>query len=179
MYSEAYIHYLIELHLTRDWFECHEIMEEAWKEETDPELKLLWLALIRLAVGLYHERRGNAKGAQAMYERLLKTTPSLNWTRIGVDKMKLHSFVHTRHEQIMSRMQTHTKNLEIAELQFELPIVDRQLIFACEEKAQAMGKNWHDRSFDVDDAIIHRHRERDRSDVIAARLEALNKRASQ
>lgn len=33
MYPEAYVAFLHEFHTTRDYFECHEILEEYWKED--------------------------------------------------------------------------------------------------------------------------------------------------
>lgn len=32
MYPEAYIEYLAEFHGSRDYFECHELLEEHWKK---------------------------------------------------------------------------------------------------------------------------------------------------
>lgn len=54
IYSESYIDYLIHFQATRDYFECHEIMEEYWLEN-DRDKK--WLTLIQLAVAVYHERQ--------------------------------------------------------------------------------------------------------------------------
>jgi len=31
MYPEPYLEYLIQFHAERDYFECHEILEEYWK----------------------------------------------------------------------------------------------------------------------------------------------------
>lgn len=33
VYPEAYVAFLHEFHTTRDYFECHEILEEYWKED--------------------------------------------------------------------------------------------------------------------------------------------------
>jgi len=45
-----------------DYFECHEVLEEAWTPECGPR-RLFLQSLIHLAVGLYHHRRGNRAGA--------------------------------------------------------------------------------------------------------------------
>lgn len=65
-YPDAYIRYLAEFHGTRDYFECHEILEEYWKEHPGDEQAQLWHGLIQIAVGQYHLRRGNREGARKM-----------------------------------------------------------------------------------------------------------------
>ncbi len=61
-----------ELIIKQDYFECHEIMEEAWKNKSartkeDPEV-----FLILMAVGEYHYRRGNIAGAGKSYRKALR-----------------------------------------------------------------------------------------------------------
>nr|WP_277351697.1 DUF309 domain-containing protein [Paenibacillus aquistagni] len=174
VYPESYIRYLIELHLTRDWFECHEIMEEAWKEEQDPELKLLWLSLIRLAVGLYHERRANPKGALTMYERVLEAMPNLAWQRLKIEPIQLTGLVEERIKAVQHNH--HAQAAPPYDLYLELPLCDHRLIEACVEHASLLGLDWHDREWQHDEAIIHRHSQRDRTDVIEAREASLAKK---
>ncbi|MCD2486520.1 DUF309 domain-containing protein, partial [Staphylococcus aureus] len=50
MYPKAYIDYLVEFHATRDYFECHEILEEYWKEDPPKKRKRYWVGFIELAV---------------------------------------------------------------------------------------------------------------------------------
>jgi len=64
--EKAWIDYLIEFHFERDYFECHELLEERWKEDPKEERQLRWVALIQVAVGLYHYRRGNLSGASKL-----------------------------------------------------------------------------------------------------------------
>ena len=77
MFEKALLDYLIEFHAKRDYFECHEILEERWKEDTKENQQRFWVALIQVAVGFYHYRRNNVNGAKKMFERAmtkLKTT---------------------------------------------------------------------------------------------------------
>jgi uncharacterized protein len=54
-----YIEYLYYFNIARDYFECHEVMEELWLEEgRDPLLQ----GLLQVAVGLYHHQNGNVNG---------------------------------------------------------------------------------------------------------------------
>ncbi len=66
MYPKAYIDYLVEFHATRDYFECHEILEEFWKEDPPKKRKRYWVGFIQLAVALYHHRRQNTAGAKRL-----------------------------------------------------------------------------------------------------------------
>ncbi len=71
MYPKAYVAFLHEFHTTRDYFECHEILEEFWKEDPPDQRKKYWVGLIQLAVALYHQRRGNGKGAKRLISNSL------------------------------------------------------------------------------------------------------------
>jgi len=42
-----------------EFFRCHEVLEEAWRLERRPR-RLFLQALIHLAVGFYHAKRGNS-----------------------------------------------------------------------------------------------------------------------
>ena len=49
-------------------FHAHEVLEEQWKA-VGPDERSLWQGLAQLAVGLTHQRRGNARGARAVTSR--------------------------------------------------------------------------------------------------------------
>ncbi|KPC99353.1 hypothetical protein LR69_02339 [Geobacillus sp. BCO2] len=66
MYPNAYIEYLVHFHSDRDYFECHEILEEHWKQDGRNKG---WLVLIQMAVAFYHYRRGNTSGALRLIRR--------------------------------------------------------------------------------------------------------------
>ena len=70
--DQAFLDYLVEFHCHRDYFECHEILEERWKADPKGERQLYWVALIQIAVGLYHFRRRNFSGAEKMLARALE-----------------------------------------------------------------------------------------------------------
>lgn len=81
-------------------FHAHEVLEEQWKSLASgaPE-RALWQGLAQLAVGLTHQRRGNARGARTVTERGGKAiapfapapphgidvTGLLSWSRALVD----------------------------------------------------------------------------------------------
>jgi predicted metal-dependent hydrolase len=59
-YDPLYISFLYYFNRERDYFECHEVMEELWLQEgRNP----LYQGLLQVAVGLYHHANGNRSGA--------------------------------------------------------------------------------------------------------------------
>jgi predicted metal-dependent hydrolase len=72
-----------------EFFRCHEVLEEAWRLERRPR-RLFLQALIHLAVGFYHAKRGNTVGAVRQLrkgiEKLAAYTPSCE----GMDTARLY-----------------------------------------------------------------------------------------
>ncbi|QWV95739.1 DUF309 domain-containing protein [Geomonas oryzisoli] len=68
----------------REWFACHETLEELWVG-TSGELRDFYQGLLQVAVALYHWRNGNFKGAEGLLQRgpdLLRRVPDIC---LGVD----------------------------------------------------------------------------------------------
>ncbi len=61
----------ITLFNRRAFFECHEVLEEAWTPERGPR-RLFLQSLIHVAVGLYHHQRGNPEGACRQLRKALR-----------------------------------------------------------------------------------------------------------
>ncbi|GGF08956.1 hypothetical protein GCM10010954_04290 [Halobacillus andaensis] len=92
MYPKSYIEFLAHFHGTRDYFECHEVLEEYWKEVEPGCRNSVWVLFIQFAVTLYHYRRGNLKGALILINKTIEKLPS-NYDRIytlGINAQELH-----------------------------------------------------------------------------------------
>jgi len=77
----------VRLFNERDFFECHEVLEDAWREETGP-LRDLYQGLIKAAVAFYHAERGNLNGAiKVMNSGLPQLRPYRDWP--GLDLARL------------------------------------------------------------------------------------------
>jgi hypothetical protein len=85
-YDHRYVEFLYHFNETRDYFECHEVMEELWMEEARSPL---CQGLLQIAVGLYHYRNGNESGARKLLgggiDKLSPYPPDV-W---GIDLRKL------------------------------------------------------------------------------------------
>lgn len=61
----------IRLFNAGEYFEAHEELELAWREETGP-IRRLYQGILEAAVTYLHMRRGNYSGAVKVYERCMK-----------------------------------------------------------------------------------------------------------
>ena len=58
----------LELFNRREFYECHEVLEELWFAEAGPA-KRFYQGIIQLAVAFYHHENGNPRGALKLLER--------------------------------------------------------------------------------------------------------------
>ncbi|WP_088102299.1 DUF309 domain-containing protein [Halalkalibacter urbisdiaboli] len=173
MYPKAYYDYLIYFHGYRDYFECHEVLEEHWKLKPRGKRDYHWVGLIQIAVGLYHERRGNITGAKRMLSSALTIIQS---EREEIRKLGLDS------QQLMTMLSTRVKELSEERPVFSdmnLPIIDHDLLITCQEQCQHLGITWAHRSDLNNNYLIHKHKKRDRSEVIEERTFQIKKRHTQ
>lgn len=161
-YPEAYMQFLVHFHGTRDYFECHEMMEAHWKRETAPALRSAWLCLIQTAVAAYHERRNNKAGADKMWNNALRNANPAVLAELGLDG---DAFVRL----LSLRRQACASGGAAAYEDPDLPLADAELIECCERMCAQMGVKWRSRESDATAEIVHKHKLRDRSDVVRER----------
>lgn len=169
-YPDEYIQYLAEYYGSRDYFECHEIMEEYWKEHPDSKLAICWLVLIRIAVALYHARRGNRAGAVKLMGKAAQEADEALFEQLGIDGPKLKSQLERTYAEWGART-------TIAYIDLELPITDEALLESARGRSAACGYPWRIGGQEAGEAVIDRHKLRDRSDVIAAREASAKRKA--
>jgi len=102
-YDPLYIQYLHYFNVERDYFECHEVMEELWLEEgRDP----LFQGLLQAAVGLYHARNDNVSGAIKMFDQALQKLSRYPEEILGINLAKLISDCEHYKEKLKSNQQS-------------------------------------------------------------------------
>lgn len=94
----------VELFNRREFFDCHEVLEEIWTPARGPE-RLFLQALIHFAVGFYHHQRRNQAGAERQLRKGLKKIAGYLPEFWGVDTEKLGQEVSQRLEVISSGRQ--------------------------------------------------------------------------
>lgn len=169
LYPKDYTQYLFYFHCLRDYFECHEVLEEFWKEQPNHSREDHWVGLIQIAVALYHHRRGNFNGAKKMMNNaisnLSKKTKEIE--KLGLDSMQLIGILQKHSQKIENKLQYESINL---------PIKDDHLMQICYDMAEKQNLNWGSASDLSNVYLVNKHTLRDRSDVIETRKEELNKR---
>lgn len=170
VYPEAYIEYLVHFNGTRDYFECHEVLEEHWKEASLGEREQHWVGFIQLAVSMYHHRRGNFPGAKRTLARAIEL---LDGEKQTITELGLS------YEKLLAWMKDHYDMIE-ASKPYEsglIPITDKKLLRLCQQTCAAFDCRWGAASDLEDTFLIHKHKKRDRTDVIAARQESLQQKS--
>ncbi|WP_282935510.1 DUF309 domain-containing protein [Paenibacillus sp. RC67] len=170
-YPQAYIDYLIYFHAERDYFECHEVMEEYWKEHPGDPLALCYVGLIQIAVALYHQRRNNLKGAQKMMASAINNLTNDGMLALGLDPVVLKKLLQERLSQ-MSNSNTNYEDLN-------LPLTDTELVSECVKRCTESSLHWQCQSDFSNTFVIHKHKLRDRSSVIAEREQSRMTKAQQ
>ena len=173
--KEILLQFFNELIIKQDYFECHEIMEEAWKDKEiftkeDPEV-----FFVLIVTGEYHYRRDNIIGAATSYKRALKL----------YDKHRYDVKAFGFGEELAEMLQRRFNGLADTPFKPMNYPVDSWVYKSLYEMYQDEYESFSVftleilERFEKDESIIHRHRLRDREDVIAARLEALNRKLAQ
>jgi uncharacterized protein len=169
MIPEAFIQYLVHFHGDRDYFECHEILEDFWKE-TDPGNKnSVLVGFIQLAVSNYHYRRGNFSGALRTLEKSAKilSAEKESCEDFAINHPKLMKLIMEQRDAIQTQNPYKSRNL---------PISNKNLINKCQRECEKQGVVWGGKSNLLDESLINRHSIRDRTNVILERKNALDKR---
>lgn len=124
-----------------------------------------------LAVALYHQRRGNGKGAKRLISNSLHILDSDRnvLTELGLDE-----------EAFLLLLRTLKKKID-EDTPYEsvmLPIRDETLLSLCQEMAEKEGLTFGQESNLSHTFIIEKHRLRDRTDVLLEREKQMERKKS-
>ncbi|KOP67162.1 hypothetical protein AMS62_19335 [Bacillus sp. FJAT-18019] len=98
-YEPLYVAYLVYFNRDQDYFECHEVLEELWlNRDRDPRYK----GLLQVAVGLFHFRNNNVRGAYKMFTSAVSRLEGYPSNELGIAMGKLLSEVRSYAEQLSS-----------------------------------------------------------------------------
>lgn len=158
--KDFYFHF----HTKQHYFLCHDILEEAWKDNEHFRKDDAVVSLILLATGCYHFRRANHKGAMKSFRKALNVIQAYtNDTELGIELEP--------YKAILLELIAAAKNDDhFVPIQLPLTPSMQQAIL----KAYP---NFTITDYTIEDSyIVNHHLERDRSEVQAARLQALRER---
>ncbi|WP_017380395.1 DUF309 domain-containing protein [Paenisporosarcina sp. TG-14] len=139
-----------------DYFECHEVLEEYWKEIAPSDKTHPLTALILLATGMYHWRRDNFIGAQKSLKKAserIQANASNNFYD-GIHLTQVVDYLHESMELVQQKKSFRA---------FKILIISPELIEVINKQPSLAPL--------VGDNLIHKHMLRDRSEVLKAREE--------
>jgi predicted metal-dependent hydrolase len=174
-YAPQHELYFLHFHTDYNYFLCHELGEDLWKKASSLLEKDAWLVMTKVAVVMYHWRRGAWSGAKKVWQDTQTMLADTQLIRVGIDEQRF--FVLW--EMIGRRIASGTPYAPL-----ELPICDKHLLDNARSRVQYMQQR-KDKHFPswmgadtAPDAVRYMHRLRDRSGVIAARQRALKQKKS-
>ncbi|TQR08032.1 DUF309 domain-containing protein [Psychrobacillus soli] len=149
-----FVQFLKEFNDTHDYFECHELLEDYWKEVSPAGKDHPLTAFILLSTSMYHWRRGNFTGAIktmiGSMRRLEETFPSAYYETIDYDKLMqdaTHSINLMNEKKIFQQFKIELMNDQL-----------QRLVSALEIPSSS------DLHF-----LTHKHMLRDRSEILIER----------
>ncbi|KOS69279.1 hypothetical protein AEA09_12415 [Lysinibacillus contaminans] len=157
-----FIDYCAYFNGNEDFFECHEVLEEYWKDIAPGDKNHPLVGLVQLATGLYHWRRGNQAGATRILQKALKNF-ELNknsefYEAIDYESLLTHTKIAIKRTQAGDTFHA-----------FTLPIV-------CEIQPLVTARI-NSLPTNSSEYLLHKHMLRDRSHILAERLESKQRKS--
>ncbi|MEK4424717.1 DUF309 domain-containing protein [Solibacillus sp. FSL K6-1523] len=155
LFHPLFVDYCSYFNGNEDYFECHEVLEEYWKEIAPGEKQHPLVGYVQLATGLYHWRRGNFVGASRILQKAMtifeKNDPS-------------HFYEYLNMSDLLEQMHNSLQLIQEAQhfVAFKLPIVNDGLQLLVSQKITSLPPL-------STQFIMNKHMLRDRSDILAAR----------
>lgn len=90
-YPQLYVQFFYHFNIDRDYFECHEVLEELW---LDRGRERFYQGLLQVAVGLHHARNENINGARKILIGALEKLelyPETILMGINLEKVKIQT----------------------------------------------------------------------------------------
>lgn len=126
-YDRLFVQFIILFNEERDYYQCHDVMEELWLEEGR---KPLLQGLLQVAVGLHHFQNGNRSGASKLLEAALYKLYPYPDVIMGIQLGQLREDV----EKILQEIKNSEQILPLS-FNITIQVVDQELerCMACYE----------------------------------------------
>lgn len=155
LFHPLFVEYCAYFNGNKDYFECHEVLEEYWKEIAPGEKLHPLVGYVQLATSLYHWRRSNFSGAERTLQKAITNFKQNNGNAF-FDLIDMPVLLDNM-ELTLNSIKRHATFQE-----FPLPITADQLRQLVNDKsAQVTGLSTH--------FIENKHLLRDRTEILTAR----------
>ncbi|EPD53213.1 DUF309 domain-containing protein [Paenisporosarcina sp. FSL H8-0542] len=156
LFHPLFVQFVIYFNEHEDFFECHEVLEEYWKEIAPKDKTHPLTAWILLSTGMYHWRRGNFNGAKRSlaksYDRFHLNGTSAFYEGINFSRLIVNL------EQSLESIENNTSFQP-----FKIQVDSSELSSAILQQPALEAL--------TGDQLIHKHMLRDRSEILNAREE--------
>ncbi|MCM3783099.1 DUF309 domain-containing protein [Neobacillus mesonae] len=132
-YEPLYLAYLVYFNRDRDYFECHEVLEELWLEK---DREPVYKGLLQVAVGMYHFRNKNIRGGYMMLQSAVDILEQYPAQKLGIELELLVDTCRTIAEKLRDY-----ENSPILYQDFSIIIWDDELDEAVQQKAVEIKPN--------------------------------------
>ena len=150
-----YVDFYAYFNGNQDYFECHEVLEEYWKEIAPGDKDHVLVGLVQLATGMYHWRRSNFHGAAKILTKAVHNITS-NAPSIFLQPLNLFSL----EKQILHAISQVEQHKPFHS--FEIDIIDLELKRLVDKRIREQPPI--DAHF-----LLHKHKLRDRTEILKAR----------
>ena len=150
-----YVDFYAYFNGNQDYFECHEVLEEYWKEVAPGDKEHVLVGLVQLATGMYHWRRNNFQGAAKILTKAIHNITRNNQSIFlkPVNLPLLEKKILDAISQVAQHQPFHSFKIDIIDCELK-KLVDRRII----EQPKS-----------DDHFLLHKHRLRDRTEILNAR----------
>ncbi len=153
-----FVQFLKEFNRTFDYFECHELLEEYWKEVAPGNKEHPAAVLVLLSTSMYHWRRGNLAGA-------FKTMRTFVSRFEHLSNSPFNQFIDV--EQLREDARQSLSSIENKES------FRRFLILVKDPELQDLIEQGDQSNVDIE-FLTHKHMLRDRSEILSEREKQKN-----
>lgn len=161
LFHPLFVEFCAYFNVQEDYFECHEVLEDYWKDCAPGERLHPLVGYVQLATGMYHYRRGNVIGAARTLEKAQHNLQQ-NEQSPFVDYIDLEKL----QRDISLTLQRLAKN--DAFQAFSLQLTNHALQARVNERALSLPAQ--DQHY-----LLHKHMLRDRSHILALRAEKMKR----
>ena len=155
LFHPLFIDYCSYFNGNQDYFECHEVLEEYWKEILRSDKNHPLVGYIQLATSMYHWRRQNLAGALKTLKKAYKNFQENNNSPF-FDYIDYDSLINNCRSSIVKLEQ------DCPFEAFELQIINQELQTLVSNKIRILPKDSYH-------YLLNKHMLRDRSDILNAR----------
>ncbi|MGL5382636.1 MAG: DUF309 domain-containing protein [Culicoidibacterales bacterium] len=150
LYPQEYLAFIEVFHTSRDYFQCHDLLEELWR---DVSLQLdkshVYVGLLQIAVAMYHWRRENWRGAQLLIEGSIEKLQVKRdeLEQLGIEFHPCLALLHQLATDIEQQKHYYSPNLPLTS----------QLTRLMQMRCEQTGMCWQGASDLSNELLVHRH----------------------